>query len=102
MARVVRPGGRVVDPRDHHAARGRRCSTFYLALVRPRRAAASARVAGDSDAYTYLPELGASASRGPHELAAAMDARRARARSAGLLTAGGIIAIHAGRKPPEA
>ena len=58
------------------------------------------RVAGDSDAYEYLPS---SVRRfpGPHALAQRLDA-------AGLqdirylLTAGGIIAIHAGRKPGAA
>jgi demethylmenaquinone methyltransferase / 2-methoxy-6-polyprenyl-1,4-benzoquinol methylase len=95
MARVARPGGRVV----------------VLEITTPERAPLSwffrgwfdhavpalGRVAGDPDAYAYLPS---SVRRfpGPRELAARMAA-------AGLedvrwiLTAGGIIALHVGTRP---
>jgi demethylmenaquinone methyltransferase/2-methoxy-6-polyprenyl-1,4-benzoquinol methylase len=95
MARVTRPGGRVV----------------VLEITTPQRPPLSwffriwfdqvvpmlGRIAGDPDAYSYLPS---SVRRfpGPEELAAYLV-------EAGLtdvrwvLTAGGIIAIHAGRKP---
>ena len=94
MARVTRPGGRVV----------------VLEITTPRRPPLAwffrgwfdhavptlGRLAGDPDAYTYLPS---SVRRfpGPDELAARMAA-------AGLedvrwiLTAGGIIALHAGTR----
>jgi demethylmenaquinone methyltransferase / 2-methoxy-6-polyprenyl-1,4-benzoquinol methylase len=95
MARVTRPGGRVV----------------VLEITTPQRPPLSwffriwfdqvvpmlGRIAGDPDAYSYLPS---SVRRfpAPEELARDLVA-------AGLtdvrwvLTAGGIIAIHAGRKP---
>jgi demethylmenaquinone methyltransferase/2-methoxy-6-polyprenyl-1,4-benzoquinol methylase len=55
------------------------------------------RLAGDPDAYQYLPT---SVKRfpGPHELAARMD--RAGLRDIRyVITAGGIIAMHVGTKP---
>ena len=94
MARVTRPGGRVV----------------VLEITTPQRPPLSwffrawfdgmvpllGRLAGDPDAYSYLPS---SVRRfpGPHELAAQLD-------GAGLgdvrwlLTAGGIIALHSGTR----
>jgi demethylmenaquinone methyltransferase / 2-methoxy-6-polyprenyl-1,4-benzoquinol methylase len=97
MARVTRPGGRVV----------------VLEITTPQKAPLSwffrmwfdsvvpvlGRVAGDPDAYTYLPS---SVRRfpGPRELASALA-------EAGLedvrwvLTAGGIIAIHSGTRGPQ-
>ena len=54
-------------------------------------------VAGDSDAYSYLPESVLSFP-GPEELAARMDAAGFE-RVRWLLLAGGIIAIHSGVKP---
>jgi demethylmenaquinone methyltransferase/2-methoxy-6-polyprenyl-1,4-benzoquinol methylase len=55
------------------------------------------RLTGEEEAYTYLPS---SVKRfpGPHELAATMD-RAGLADISYVLTAGGIIAIHAGTKP---
>jgi demethylmenaquinone methyltransferase/2-methoxy-6-polyprenyl-1,4-benzoquinol methylase len=92
MARVVRPGGRVVvleitEPQKPPL------STFF-SLWFDRLVPALGRLAGDEAAYSYLPN---SVKRfpGPEALAAELAA-------AGLedirwvLTAGGIIAIHAG------
>ena len=95
MARVTRPGGHVVVLEITTPTRPP-LSTFFRAWF-DRVVPLIGRVAGDSDAYTYLPS---SVKRfpGPHELAQ-------RLAEAGLdevhyvLTAGGIIAIHAGRKP---
>jgi len=95
MARVTKPGGRVVVLEITTPQRPP-LSWFFRAwfdgLV-----PALGRLAGDSDAYTYLPS---SVRRfpGPDELAGRMAA-------AGLtdvrwiLTAGGIIAMHAGTRP---
>jgi demethylmenaquinone methyltransferase/2-methoxy-6-polyprenyl-1,4-benzoquinol methylase len=95
MTRVTRPGGHVVVLEITTPTKPP-LSTFFGAWfdhVVP----LIGRVAGDPDAYAYLPS---SVKRfpGPHELAQRLDV-------AGLteirylLTAGGIIAIHAGRKP---
>jgi demethylmenaquinone methyltransferase / 2-methoxy-6-polyprenyl-1,4-benzoquinol methylase len=94
MARVTRPGGRVVileitTPQKPPLS-------WFFGLWFDRVVPALGRVAGDPDAYSYLPS---SVRRfpGPRELAAEMAA-------AGLedvrwvLTAGGIIAIHAGTR----
>jgi demethylmenaquinone methyltransferase/2-methoxy-6-polyprenyl-1,4-benzoquinol methylase len=92
LARVVRPGGRVVILEMTTPRRPPLSSFFKLwfDLVVP----VIGRLAGDSAAYAYLPD---SVRRfpGPEELAARMNA-------AGLtdiryvLTAGGIIALHVG------
>ena len=95
MARVTRPGGRVVvleitTPQKPPLA-------WFFRIWFDRVVPALGRVAGDPDAYTYLPS---SVRRfpGPRELGAALAA-------AGLedvrwvLTAGGIIAIHSGSVP---
>jgi demethylmenaquinone methyltransferase/2-methoxy-6-polyprenyl-1,4-benzoquinol methylase len=92
MARVVRPGGRVVvleitmprRPPLNHFYR------YWFDGVVP----VLGRLAGDADAYSYLPN---SVKRfpGPEQLAATMAAcglERVRY----VLTAGGIIALHAG------
>jgi demethylmenaquinone methyltransferase / 2-methoxy-6-polyprenyl-1,4-benzoquinol methylase len=95
MARVTRPGGRVVVL-EITTPQKPPLSWFFRAWfdhVVP----ALGRLAGDPDAYTYLPS---SVRRfpGPEELAGRMAA-------AGLtdvrwiLTAGGIIAIHSGTRP---
>jgi demethylmenaquinone methyltransferase/2-methoxy-6-polyprenyl-1,4-benzoquinol methylase len=95
MTRVVRPGGRVVVLEITTPTRPP-LSTFYR-LWFDRLVPLLGRVAGDSDAYEYLPQ---SVKRfpGPHDLAATME----RAGLVGIryiLTAGGIIAIHVGEKP---
>jgi demethylmenaquinone methyltransferase / 2-methoxy-6-polyprenyl-1,4-benzoquinol methylase len=92
MARVVRPGGRVVILEITTPTRPPLSNFFRIWFDRI--VPALGRVAGDSDAYNYLPN---SVKRFPpaDALAAQMDA-------VGLspvryvLTAGGIIAIHVG------
>jgi demethylmenaquinone methyltransferase/2-methoxy-6-polyprenyl-1,4-benzoquinol methylase len=92
MARVVRPGGRVVVL-EITTPRRAPLSTFFD-LWFDRAVPAFGRVAGDPDAYSYLPS---SVKRfpGPDELASELwqcglsDVRY-------VLTAGGIIAIHVG------
>jgi demethylmenaquinone methyltransferase/2-methoxy-6-polyprenyl-1,4-benzoquinol methylase len=96
MARVVRPGGRVVVLEITTPQRPP-LSTFF-SLWFDRVVPVLGRLAGDADAYTYLPN---SVKRfpGPRDLAGELAA-------AGLtdvrwiLTAGGIIAIHAGTVAP--
>jgi len=92
MVRVVRPGGRVVVL-EITTPRRPPLSTFYR-LWFDRVVPAIGRVAGDADAYGYLPS---SVRRfpGPHELAARLVAAGLRD-VRWLLTAGGIIAIHHG------
>jgi demethylmenaquinone methyltransferase/2-methoxy-6-polyprenyl-1,4-benzoquinol methylase len=93
LARVVRPGGRVVILEMTTPVRPP-LSTFF-SLWFDRIVPVLGRVAGDSDAYTYLPN---SVKRfpGPDKLASMLW-------EAGLrdiryvLTAGGIIALHTGR-----
>jgi demethylmenaquinone methyltransferase/2-methoxy-6-polyprenyl-1,4-benzoquinol methylase len=95
MVRVTKPGGRVVVLEITTPQRPP-LSWFFRAWF-DRVVPTLGRLAGDSDAYTYLPS---SVRRfpGPEELAARMAAT-------GLvdvrwvLTAGGIIAIHVGTKP---
>jgi demethylmenaquinone methyltransferase/2-methoxy-6-polyprenyl-1,4-benzoquinol methylase len=92
MTRVVRPGGRVVVL-EITTPQKPPLSFFFRAwfdTVVP----AIGRVAGDADAYTYLPS---SVRRfpGPRDLAAEMAGSGMR--DVGwILTAGGIIAIHHG------
>jgi demethylmenaquinone methyltransferase / 2-methoxy-6-polyprenyl-1,4-benzoquinol methylase len=94
MSRVTKPGGRVVVL-EITTPQKPPLSWFFRAWF-DRVVPALGRVAGDPDAYTYLPS---SVRRfpGPEELAARMAA-------AGLgdvrwiLTAGGIIAIHVGTR----
>jgi demethylmenaquinone methyltransferase/2-methoxy-6-polyprenyl-1,4-benzoquinol methylase len=95
MARVVRPGGRVVILEITTPTKPP-LSTFHRVWF-DNLVPALGRLAGDSDAYDYLPN---SVKRfpDPHGLAERMSA-------AGLndigwtLTAGGIIAIHVGTVP---
>lgn len=95
MVRVVRSGGRVVVL-EITVPQRRPLSTFFSVWF-DRVVPALGRVAGDPDAYAYLPS---SVKRFP-----APDALAARLAAAGLtdvrwiLTAGGIIALHAGTVP---
>ncbi len=92
LARVVRPGGRVVVLEMTTPTRPP-LSTFFRVWF-DRVVPLLGRVAGDGDAFTYLPR---SVRRfpGPQELAATME--RCGLRSIRyVLTAGGIIAIHVG------
>jgi demethylmenaquinone methyltransferase/2-methoxy-6-polyprenyl-1,4-benzoquinol methylase len=94
MTRVVRPGGRVVVLEITQPSRPP-LSTFF-GLWFDRIVPALGRVAGDPDAYEYLPS---SVRRfpGPAALAARMvDAGLVDVRY--VLTAGGIIALHVGRR----
>jgi demethylmenaquinone methyltransferase / 2-methoxy-6-polyprenyl-1,4-benzoquinol methylase len=94
MVRIVRPGGRVVVLEITTPQRPP--LSWFFRLWFDRIVPGLGRLAGDPDAYTYLPS---SVRRfpGPRELAAEMAA-------AGLedvrwvLTAGGIIAIHGGTR----
>ena len=95
MVRVTKPGGRVVVL-EITTPQKPPLSWFFKAWfdsVVPR----LGRLAGDPDAYTYLPS---SVRRfpGPEELAARMAAAGL-ADVRWILTAGGIIAIHAGSRP---
>jgi demethylmenaquinone methyltransferase/2-methoxy-6-polyprenyl-1,4-benzoquinol methylase len=95
MARVVRPGGRVVVLEITTPTRAP-LSTF-LEVWFDRLVPALGRLAGDPDAYSYLPS---SVRRFP-----APDALAAVMWEGGLreiryvITAGGIIALHVGRVP---
>jgi demethylmenaquinone methyltransferase / 2-methoxy-6-polyprenyl-1,4-benzoquinol methylase len=94
MARVVRSGGKVVIL-EITTPQKPPLSTFFSVWfdhVVP----ALGRLAGDSDAYTYLPN---SVKRfpGPEGLAAVMAGAGLR-EIRWILTAGGIIAIHVGTK----
>jgi demethylmenaquinone methyltransferase / 2-methoxy-6-polyprenyl-1,4-benzoquinol methylase len=95
MARVVRPGGRVVILEITTPQRPP-LSTFF-SIWFDRIVPALGKLAGDPDAYAYLPS---SVKRFP-----APDALAARLAGAGLtdvrwiLTAGGIIALHVGTVP---
>lgn len=95
MVRVVRPGGRVVVLEITTPTRPP-LSTFF-GLWFDRVVPALGRFAGDPDAYSYLPS---SVRRfpGPHELAGRLHDAGLREVSY-ILTAGGIIALHAGTKP---
>jgi demethylmenaquinone methyltransferase / 2-methoxy-6-polyprenyl-1,4-benzoquinol methylase len=92
MARVVRPGGRVVvleitTPQKPPLS-------LFFGLWFDRIVPALGRVAGDAQAYSYLPN---SVRRfpGPRELAETMS-RCGLERIRYVLTAGGIIALHGG------
>jgi demethylmenaquinone methyltransferase/2-methoxy-6-polyprenyl-1,4-benzoquinol methylase len=95
MARVVRPGGRVVVLEITTPTRPP-LSTFYR-LWFDRVVPVIGRLAGDPEAYSYLPD---SVKRfpGPRDLAARMDRCGLDVRY--VLTAGGIIALHVGTRRP--
>jgi demethylmenaquinone methyltransferase/2-methoxy-6-polyprenyl-1,4-benzoquinol methylase len=92
LVRVVRPGGKVVILEMTTPTRPP-LSTFF-ALWFDRVVPLLGRLAGDADAFTYLPR---SVQRfpGPPELAATMERCGLRAIRY-VITAGGIIAIHVG------
>jgi demethylmenaquinone methyltransferase/2-methoxy-6-polyprenyl-1,4-benzoquinol methylase len=95
MARVVKPGGRVVvlEITTPHKPP---LSTFYSVWF-DRIVPLIGRLTGEDEAYTYLPS---SVKRfpGPEGLAVAMD-RAGLRQIRWILTAGGIIALHVGTKP---
>ncbi len=95
MARVVRPGGRVVVL-EITMPRRPPLSTFFE-LWFDRAVPALGRLAGDAAAYSYLPS---SVRRfpGPEELAAVMSSCGLRDIRY-LITGGGIIALHVGSVP---
>ena len=97
MARVTRPGGRVVVLEITTPQRPP--LSWFFRIWFDRVVPSLGRFAGDADAYTYLPS---SVRRfpGPRELAAEL-ARAGLADVRYLITAGGIIAIHVGTVPPE-
>jgi demethylmenaquinone methyltransferase/2-methoxy-6-polyprenyl-1,4-benzoquinol methylase len=92
MARVVRPGGRVVVLEITTPSR-RPLSTFFE-LWFDRAVPALGRIAGDPQAYEYLPS---SVRRfpGPEELAGVMS-RSGLGDIRYVITGGGIIALHVG------
>jgi demethylmenaquinone methyltransferase/2-methoxy-6-polyprenyl-1,4-benzoquinol methylase len=97
LARVVRPGGRVVVLEMTTPTRPP-LSRFF-ALWFDRIVPLLGRLAGDSDAYSYLPS---SVKRFPAPAILAAEMERAGLGEIGyLLTAGGIIAIHAGTVPAD-
>jgi demethylmenaquinone methyltransferase / 2-methoxy-6-polyprenyl-1,4-benzoquinol methylase len=97
MTRVLKPGGRAVIL-EITQPRRRPLSTFY-SLWFDRLVPLLGRAAGDRDAYSYLPE----SVKGfpPPERLAAMMAGARLERIRYLLLAGGIIAIHSGRRAAE-
>jgi demethylmenaquinone methyltransferase / 2-methoxy-6-polyprenyl-1,4-benzoquinol methylase len=92
MARVVRPGGRVVVLEITTPQRPP-LSTFF-SIWFDRVVPALGRIAGDPEAYSYLPSSVKRFPR-PEELAARMSAVGL-GELRWILTAGGIIALHAG------
>ena len=97
MVRVVRPGGRVVVLEFTSPTRAP-LSIFY-SLWFDRVVPVLGRLAGDPDAYSYLPN---SVKRFPAPEGLAAELHRAGLREIGyLLTAGGIVVIHFGTVPAK-
>jgi demethylmenaquinone methyltransferase/2-methoxy-6-polyprenyl-1,4-benzoquinol methylase len=97
MVRVVRPGGRVVVLEFTSPTRAP-LSIFY-SLWFDRVVPVLGRLAGDPDAYSYLPN---SVKRFPAPAGLAAELQRAGLREISyLLTAGGIVVIHFGTVPAE-
>jgi demethylmenaquinone methyltransferase/2-methoxy-6-polyprenyl-1,4-benzoquinol methylase len=94
MARVTRPGGRVVVLEITTPQRPP--LSWFFRVWFDRVVPMLGRIAGDPDAYAYLPN---SVRRfpGPEELASLL-AKTGLEDVRWVLTAGGIIAIHSGRK----
>jgi len=92
LARVVRPGGKVVILEMTTPTRPP--LSIFFRIWFDRVVPVLGRLAGDGDAFTYLPR---SVERfpGPRELAATMEGCGLR-KIRYVLTAGGIIAIHVG------
>jgi demethylmenaquinone methyltransferase/2-methoxy-6-polyprenyl-1,4-benzoquinol methylase len=92
MARVVRPGGRVVVLEITTPTRPPLSTFFHLWFDRV--VPLMGRLAADPDAYTYLPS---SVKRfpGPEALGAVLHGAGLRD-VRWILTAGGIIALHSG------
>ena len=95
MSRVVKPGGRVVILEITQPRRPP-LSTFF-SIWFDRLVPMIGTLAGDRDAYSYLPE---SVKRfpPPEGLAALLDERGGLSDIRWTILAGGIIAIHSGRK----
>jgi demethylmenaquinone methyltransferase / 2-methoxy-6-polyprenyl-1,4-benzoquinol methylase len=95
MARVTRPGGRVVVLEITTPQRPP--LSWFFRIWFDRVVPMLGRIAGDPDAYSYLPS---SVRRfpAPEELGSQLAAAGL-ADVRWLLTAGGIIAIHSGKKP---
>jgi demethylmenaquinone methyltransferase/2-methoxy-6-polyprenyl-1,4-benzoquinol methylase len=97
MARVTRPAGRVVVLEITTPQRPP--LSWFFGVWFDRLVPALGRLAGDPEAYTYLPS---SVRRFPEPRALAAELARAGLVDIGwLLTAGGIIAIHHGAVPPR-
>jgi demethylmenaquinone methyltransferase / 2-methoxy-6-polyprenyl-1,4-benzoquinol methylase len=97
MARVVRPGGRVMVLEFTNPTRPP-LSLFYR-LWFDRIVPILGRFSDDPDAYSYLPE---SVKRFPSPAGLAAELERAGLREISyLLTAGGIVTIHLGVVPPK-
>ena len=97
MARVVRPGGTVVVLEITTPARPP--LSWFFRVWFDRLVPAIGRVAGDRNAYSYLPSSVRRFPRPPALAAALGGAGLGHVRW--LVTAGGIIAMHSATKPPE-